>query len=105
MNLNDLQAVALAFPWFFPLGAAVLGACVGSFLNVCIYRIPKEESVITPPSHCGCGKRIAWYDNIPVFSWLLRRGPPRCCGRPFSFRYPAIELATALLFLGCWILF
>ena len=92
-------------PWFFPTLAILLGACVGSFLNVCIYRIPKGESVVTPGSHCGCGQPIAWHDNIPILSWLLRRGRARCCGRPFSFRYPAIEFATAALFLACWVMF
>lgn len=103
--MESLNEVAAAFPWFFPLFAALTGACVGSFLNVCIYRIPKEESVVAPPSHCACGQRIAWHDNIPVLSWLLLRGRARCCGRRFSFRYPAIELLTALLFLACWLLF
>ena len=91
--------------WLFSTWITILGACVGSFLNVCIYRIPKEESVVTPRSHCGCGKLIAWYDNIPILSWLILRGRARCCGRPFSFRYPAIELLTAVLFLLCWTLF
>jgi leader peptidase (prepilin peptidase) / N-methyltransferase len=92
-------------PWFFPLAAVLFGACVGSFLNVCIYRIPKGESVVTPRSHCGCGQMIAWHDNIPILSWLLLRGRARCCGRPFSFRYPAIEFLTAALFLACWLSF
>jgi leader peptidase (prepilin peptidase)/N-methyltransferase len=92
-------------PWFFPVAATVYGACIGSFLNVCIYRIPKGESIVSPGSHCGCGQPIAWYDNIPVFSWLILRGRARCCGRPFSFRYPAIELLTAALFLACWLQF
>ena len=92
-------------PWFFPLAAAIFGACIGSFLNVCIYRIPKNESIVRPGSHCGCGQPIAWYDNIPVLSWIILRGRARCCGRPFSLRYPAIELLTAALFLGCWLLF
>ena len=92
-------------PWFFSTWFAIVGACVGSFLNVCIYRIPKNESVVTPRSHCGCGKLIAWYDNLPILSWLILRGRARCCGRPFSFRYPAIEFLTAALFLLCWILF
>ena len=103
--MESFEQVSLAFPWFFPLVAAVFGACIGSFLNVCIYRIPKDESVVRPGSHCGCGQPIAWYDNIPVFSWLILRGRARCCGRPFSIRYPAIELLTSGLFLACWLLF
>lgn len=92
-------------PWFFPLFSALLGACVGSFLNVCIYRLPKGESVVTPRSHCGCGQMIAWHDNIPILSWLWLRGRARCCGRAFSVRYAAIELLTAALFLACWLSF
>ena len=101
-TFNEINGL---LPWFFPLGAAILGACVGSFLNVCIYRIPKGESIVRPGSHCGCGQPIAWHDNIPVLSWLILRGRARCCGRKFSIRYPAIELLTAALFLGCWLLF
>lgn len=100
--LNEISRLA---PWFLPLVAGVFGACIGSFLNVCIYRIPKGESIVRPGSHCGCGRPIAWHDNIPVLSWLILRGRARCCGRPFSIRYPAIELLTALLFLGCWLQF
>lgn len=92
-------------PWFFPLVSLLLGACIGSFLNVCIYRIPHGQSIVTPGSHCACGQPIAWYDNIPILSWLILRGRARCCGRPFSFRYPFVELLTALLFLACWCLF
>ncbi len=103
--IETLQDIHAQFPWFFPFWAGLFGACIGSFLNVCIYRIPKNESVVTPPSHCGCGRRIAWYDNIPVLSWFLLRGKARCCGRPFSFRYPAIELLTAALFVACALLF
>jgi leader peptidase (prepilin peptidase)/N-methyltransferase len=94
-----------AFPWFFPVVAAVIGACVGSFLNVVIYRLPREESIVTPGSHCACGQPIKWHDNIPVLSWILLRGRARCCGRPFSFRYPFVELLTALLFLAAWLQF
>ena len=90
-----------AFPWFFPLCAFAVGACVGSFLNVVIYRVPKEESIVTPGSHCACGQPIKWHDNIPILSWLLLRGRARCCGRKFSFRYPFVELLTALLFVAC----
>jgi leader peptidase (prepilin peptidase)/N-methyltransferase len=103
--ITQLQEMNAQFPWIFISLAAFIGACVGSFLNVCIYRIPKEESVVSPRSHCGCGRPIAWHDNIPVLSWFLLRGRARCCGRPFSFRYPAIELLTAALFVACWIVF
>ena len=105
MNPAAFAEVSRAFPWFYPAMVFIFGACIGSFLNVCIYRIPAGKSIVTPGSHCGCGKPIAWYDNIPVFSWLILRGRARCCGRPFSFRYPAIELLTALLFLACWLAF
>lgn len=103
--IDQFHEVNSVIPWFFPLFAGLIGACVGSFLNVCIYRIPKEESVVTPRSHCGCGQLIAWYDNIPVLSWFILHGKARCCGRSFSFRYPAIELLTAGLFVACWLLF
>jgi leader peptidase (prepilin peptidase)/N-methyltransferase len=103
--MNWFDEVSTALPWFFPAQAALFGALIGSFLNVCIYRIPKNESVVMPGSHCGCGQPIAWYDNIPIFSWLILRGRARCCGRAFSIRYPAIELLTALLFLACWLMF
>ncbi len=97
--------IAAAFPWFFPLFAFFVGACVGSFLNVVIYRVPKEESIVTPGSHCGCGQPIKFYDNIPILSWLLLRGRARCCGRPFSFRYPVVELLTGALFVLAWLRF
>jgi leader peptidase (prepilin peptidase)/N-methyltransferase len=103
--LSHLAEVSTAFPWFFPLMAGVLGACVGSFLNVVIYRVPAGKSVVSPGSHCACGQPIRWYDNIPIFSWLLLRGRARCCGRPFSFRYPFVELLTSALFVACWLRF
>jgi len=103
--ISALQDASVMFPWFFPACFWLLGASIGSFLNVCIYRIPKGESVVTPRSHCACGQLIAWYDNIPVLSWFILRGRARCCGRPFSFRYPFIELLTGLLFAACWLMF
>jgi leader peptidase (prepilin peptidase)/N-methyltransferase len=103
--METIQQVNAIAPWFFPVCAFVFGACVGSFLNVCIYRLPKGESIVRPGSHCGCGQPIAWHDNIPILSWLLLRGRARCCGRAFSARYPGVELLTALLFLACWTLF
>jgi len=103
--MTDYPEFAAAFPWFFPAVAGVFGAMVGSFLNVCIYRIPAGQSIVTPGSHCACGKPIAWYDNIPVLSWFILRGRARCCGRPYSFRYAFVELLTAALFLACWLMF
>lgn len=101
----DYAQISAAFPWFFPLAVGLFGACIGSFLNVVIYRVPLDKSIVFPGSHCGCGQPIHWYDNIPVFSWFLLRGRARCCGRNFSARYPSIELLTALLFVACWLLF
>ena len=78
----------------------IIGAIVGSFLNVCIYRLPKKESIISPRSHCvWCRKTIPWYDNIPFLSFLLLRGRCRLCKKRISFIYFIVELLTALLFL------
>ena len=76
------------------------GACIGSFLNVVVYRMPREKSLVFPPSACpGCGKRIALYDNIPILSWLLLGGKCRKCKMKISARYPSVELFTALIFM------
>ncbi len=84
----------------------VVGLAFGSFLNVCISRLPREESVITPRSHCpACGAPVHWHDNIPLLSWLLLGGRCRDCGGPISLRYPAVELLTALLFAACYVVF
>jgi leader peptidase (prepilin peptidase) / N-methyltransferase len=103
--LSEFREFSAVFPWFFPMWVGILGACIGSFLNVVIYRVPAEKSVVRPGSHCACGVPIRWYDNIPVLSWLILRGRARCCGRAFSFRYPFVELLTAGLFLVCWLRF
>ena len=85
---------------------AWLGLAVGSFLNVCIHRIPLGQSVATPPSRCpSCGYRLRWYDNIPVLSYVLLRGRCRKCGGPISIRYPLVELLTLVLFLVHWWVF
>ncbi len=85
-------------------GSAVvflLGLVVGSFDNVAIYRIPEGLSLWSPRSFCpACRSRIAWFDNIPLLSYLLLRGKCRCCGEPISPRYPLVELASGLLFLA-----
>jgi leader peptidase (prepilin peptidase)/N-methyltransferase len=81
--------------------AGILGAMLGSFLNVCVYRLPRGESVVAPGSHCpGCGKPIAWYDNVPVLSYLALRGRCRRCGTAISAQYPLIELAVGVVWAG-----
>lgn len=89
-----------------PILAFLFGLVIGSFLNVCILRIPREESVVLPASHCpACGTAIRPYDNIPVLSWLLLRGRCRKCKTSISPLYPAVELLTGLLFLACYFAF
>lgn len=101
--LDSIQFLDREIPWFFPVSAFVFGAIVGSFLNVCIYRIPAGKSIIHPGSTCACGRPIAWYDNLPILSWLILRGKARCCRQPYSIRYPAVELLTGCLFLAAWL--
>lgn len=82
--------------------AFILGACIGSFLNVCIYRIPAGVSIVSPGSSCPrCGTVISYYDNIPIFGYLMLRGKCRTCKAPISFRYPFIEVLTGLFCLAC----
>ena len=77
----------------------MVGAVIGSFLNVVIHRLPRGESLVHPRSRCpGCGAQIAGYDNVPIVSWLVLRGHCRHCGEPISPRYPTVELLTALAF-------
>ena len=93
-----MPEVAHGMPIFFTLWVFATGAVVGSFLNVVIARVPKGQSIVTPASRCpNCGKSIAWYDNIPVISWLVLRARCRSCGLPISPRYPLVELLTAAL--------
>jgi leader peptidase (prepilin peptidase)/N-methyltransferase len=88
----------------FLFGAAALGAIIGSFLNVCVHRLPRQQSVAWPPSACpNCGHMLAWYENIPVLSYLALRARCRKCRAPISARYPIIEALTSLMFLlGMW---
>lgn len=89
----------------------LLGTCVGSFLNVLVYRIPKEEEFVRTPSHCmTCGHSLKWYELIPVVSWLLQGGKCRACGVRLSAQYPIVEalngimwLTTVLMFRGDWL--
>lgn len=90
---------------FWTLVFFAFGSVVGSFLNVCIYRMPRGESIVSPPSHCPhCNYSIPWYLNIPLFTWLFLRGKCAHCQAPISPRYFVVELLTAVLFSGCWMM-
>ncbi|MCO6510586.1 MAG: prepilin peptidase [Aridibacter famidurans] len=89
--------------WIGYLFAFIFGSAVGSFLNVVIHRVPREESIVLPSSACPkCGKAIKGYDNIPILSWLILGGKCRNCKEPISARYPAVELLTGLLWVACF---
>jgi len=91
---------------FWSLVFFVFGCIVGSFLNVCIYRLPLELSVVSPPSHCPhCKYSIPFYLNIPLVTWLALKGRCQNCGAPISPRYFIVELLTGLVFLSCWLAF
>ncbi len=84
------------FPFLF-----ILGAIIGSFLNVCIYRIPRKESIVFPSSHCpSCNRAIEYYDNIPIVSYILLRGRCRYCGERISIQYPVVEIITGILLVA-----
>jgi leader peptidase (prepilin peptidase)/N-methyltransferase len=96
-----LQSHSVVIAFFF-----LFGLIIGSFLNVCITRIPEGVSIVSPGSRCpGCETPIKAYDNIPVLAWLWLGGKCRSCGAPISSMYPAIELLTALLFVACYLTF
>ncbi|MEA3366508.1 MAG: prepilin peptidase [Planctomycetota bacterium] len=97
-------ALPLGATWPFGVFFTLLGLCVGSFLNVCIHRLPAGKGLVWPGSHCPvCLAPIAWYDNVPVLSYFVLRGRCRRCGSRFSVRYMLVEAATGLVFLGYWL--
>ena len=84
--------------------AFITGACIGSFINVCVYRIPLNRSVVHPGSHCSaCGAPIPWYNNLPIISWAVLRGRAACCGTRIDMRYWLVEIGVAFLFMAVWI--
>lgn len=88
------------------IGVFLVGTFIGSFLNVCILRIPEDLSIVAPASRCPrCQTLINWYDNVPVLGWLWLRGKCRTCGSAISPMYPLVELATGLLFVACYLEF
>lgn len=92
--------------WLQAFYVSAIGACLGSFMNVLIYRLPRGLSAVTPPSSCtSCGERIMAYDNIPVLSWFILRGRCRFCGAKLSFMYPLSEILTGALFFLCFLKF
>jgi leader peptidase (prepilin peptidase)/N-methyltransferase len=93
-------------PWLEAMAVFGFGACVGSFLNVCILRWPLGLSIVHPPSRCSaCGLKIPGSLNLPIFGYLLLRGRARCCGAHLDPRYPVVELLTAILFTILWFLY
>lgn len=119
MTPNNIGLVAWAVDWrpwtvdwslvpfhFWSLVFFVFGCMVGSFLNVCIHRMPLGISIVMPPSHCPhCQYSIPWYLNIPLVTWLALRGRCKNCGAPISPRYFIVELLTGISFLSCWLAF
>jgi leader peptidase (prepilin peptidase) / N-methyltransferase len=88
--------------WLF----ALLGLLVGSFLNVCIYRLPREQSLIWPGSRCAtCARTLRWFENIPVISWVTLRGRCRTCGEPIAVIYPLVEITASVVFAGSYLVY
>lgn len=99
IKIGKTYTVLMSFAFVVQSAAFLLGLLVGSFLNVCIVRLPYHESIVKPRSHCtSCLNTIPWYDNIPLISWLVLRGRCRKCFQPISWRYPVIELLVGLWF-------
>lgn len=96
----------MAPEWIWLVFVFAVGGCIGSFLNVVIYRMPLDKSIVSPPSSCpSCGSQIAFYDNIPMLSWIILGGKCRKCKSRISFRYFIIELITAVAFAGLFVLY
>jgi leader peptidase (prepilin peptidase) / N-methyltransferase len=106
MSIFDPKILAQVPPLFWTVCFFAFGCIVGSFLNVCIYRMPREESIVHPPSHCPhCGYSIPWYLNIPLVTWLWLRGQCANCKKEISMRYFLVEALTGTVFALCWLFF
>jgi leader peptidase (prepilin peptidase)/N-methyltransferase len=106
INIFDPKVLAQVPPHFWTACFFVLGCVVGSFLNVCIYRMPRDESIVRPPSHCPhCGYSIPWYLNIPLVTWLWLRGQCANCKKEISMRYFLVEALTGTMFALCCLVF
>src|SRR5580658_10217006 len=99
--MDNISQWILRLGWLLDAWLFAVGAAVGSFLNVVVYRLPAGKSLVYPGSSCPvCGHPIRWYHNIPLVSWLLLRGRCHDCGTGISSRYPLVELTGGLLFVG-----
>ena len=97
--MNEIRLTGTIF-------AALLGLAFGSFLNVCLTRLPEEESVVAPRSHCrNCDHILSWWENLPLVSWILLRGRCQSCRNWIGIRYPLVEMAVGALWSGCWFAF
>ncbi|MCX8021394.1 MAG: prepilin peptidase [Syntrophorhabdaceae bacterium] len=96
----------LTTTYITPIGVIIFGGIIGSFLNVCIFRLPREKSIILPPSSCPtCHNKIRFYDNIPILSYLILKGKCRVCGSKIALRYPLVEFLTIALFFSLYLKF
>src|SRR5687767_15869175 len=96
----------MIFDYFATVAAFVFGAAVGSFLNGCVARWPRDLSVVRPRSKCPyCGHQLSWFENVPLVSWVALRARCRCCDEPISIQYPLVELGVAIIFaMSVWYL-
>jgi leader peptidase (prepilin peptidase)/N-methyltransferase len=101
--MEVINSLETTMPYFIPICVFIFGAMWGSFLNVCIYRIPEGHSIVRPPSTCRCGQQIPFYFNLPIIAWFLLKGKAACCDEKLSFRYPLVEALTGILFLCSWL--
>lgn len=92
--------------WYYLIVFFLFGVVIGSFMNVCIFRIPVNQTIVTVPSHCpSCSHRLSWYDLIPIFSYILLRGKCRYCNKGISIQYPFVEILNGLLYILIYIVF